>query len=336
MYIVVISYINNLCYYATKILVILGTNKNLENVDIFDKTRLKKLTNMLDFLKKFIYNNFALLGNKEENMSKTKILIVDDNKEFVKLLTIYINSQSDMEVVASTYDGKNAVELIKKHNPDILLLDVIMPEKDGLSVLEEISNSEELKRPTTVVMSAIGQEKITQKAIALGATYYVVKPFDMETLVDRLRDLLDSSSGYEGVGFDMCYSKSVVNNNSKPTTPIEVRVTNIIHDVGVPAHIKGYQYIREAILLAVKDEDIINAITKTLYPTLASMFSTTPSRVERAIRHAIEVAWNRGQIEVHDKIFGYTVNSNKGKPTNSEFIAMIADRLRLEDKATIS
>ena len=269
-------------------------------------------------------------------MSKTKILIVDDNKEFVKLLTVYINSQSDMEVVDSACDGKNALQLIKKHNPDILLLDVIMPEKDGLSVLEEISNSEDLKRPTTVVMSAIGQEKITQKAIALGGTYYVVKPFDMETLVERLRDLLETNSGYEGAGFDMCYSKPVVNNNSKPTTPMEVRVTNIIHDVGVPAHIKGYQYIREAILLAVKDEDIINAITKTLYPTLASMFSTTPSRVERAIRHAIEVAWNRGQIEVHDKIFGYTVNSNKGKPTNSEFIAMIADRLRLEDKATIS
>ncbi len=269
-------------------------------------------------------------------MSKTKILIVDDNKEFVKLLTVYINSQNDMEVVDSSYDGKNVVNLIKKHNPDVLLLDVIMPEKDGLTVLEEISNEENLKRPTTVVMSAIGQEKITQKAIALGATYYVVKPFDMEILVDRLRDLLDNPVGYEGTGFNMCYPNSTQNLKSKHGTPIEVRVTNIIHDVGVPAHIKGYQYIREAILLAVKDEDIINAITKTLYPTLASMFSTTPSRVERAIRHAIEVAWNRGQIEVHDKIFGYTVNSNKGKPTNSEFIAMIADRLRLEDKATIN
>lgn len=268
-------------------------------------------------------------------MEKTKILIVDDNKEFVKLLTSYINSQNDMEVVMSAHDGQNAVELIKKYSPDVLLLDIIMPEKDGLSVLEDIVKESDLKRPTTIVMSAIGQEKITQKAIALGATYYVVKPFDMETLVERLRDLLENTSGYEGDGFNMCYSKTTVNANQKPTTPMEVRVTNIIHDVGVPAHIKGYQYIREAIILAVKDEEIINAITKTLYPSLATMFNTTPSRVERAIRHAIEVAWNRGQIEMHDKIFGYTVNSNKGKPTNSEFIAMIADRLRLEEKATV-
>ncbi len=268
-------------------------------------------------------------------MEKTKILVVDDNKEFVKLLTTFINSQNDMEVVATANDGKNTVELIKKHKPDILLLDIIMPEKDGLAVLEDIIQEKEMEKPTIVIMSAIGQEKITQKAIALGATYYVVKPFDMGTLVDRLRDFLDNSSGYEGSNFNTCYSNKTLANNKKPSTPMEVRVTNIIHDVGVPAHIKGYQYIREAIILAVNDEDIINSITKVLYPTLANMFSTTSSRVERAIRHAIEVAWNRGQIEVHDKIFGYTVNSNKGKPTNSEFIAMIADRIRLEEKSAV-
>ncbi len=269
-------------------------------------------------------------------MNKTKVMIVDDNKEFVKLLTIYINSQDDMEVISSAFDGQDIIELIKTNTPDILLLDIIMPEKDGLSVLEDMVKDSELKRPTTIVMSAIGQERITQKAIALGATYYVVKPFDMETLVERLRDLLNNEHGYEDANANMCYTKTTINSNLKSTTPMEVRVTNIIHDVGVPAHIKGYQYIREAIILAVKNEDIINAITKTLYPTLASMFKTTPSRVERAIRHAIEVAWNRGQIEMHDKIFGYTVNSNKGKPTNSEFIAMIADKLRLEERAVIS
>ena len=208
-----------------------------------------------------------------------------------------------------------------------------MPEKDGLGVLEDLVKDSDIdEKPTVIVMSAIGQEKITQKAIALGATYYVVKPFDMATLVDRLRDLLEEDSGDKSA---MYYTKTTINSSSKSSTPMEVRVTNIIHDIGVPAHIKGYQYIREAILLAIDNEEIINAITKTLYPTLASKFSTTPSRVERAIRHAIEVAWNRGQIEMHDKIFGYTVNSNKGKPTNSEFIAMIADKLRLEDKAAI-
>ncbi len=269
-------------------------------------------------------------------MNKSKIMIVDDNKEFVKLLTVYINSQDDMEVVSSAFDGQDIVKMIKENEPDILLLDIIMPEKDGLAVLEDMVKDSELKRPITIVMSAIGQERITQKAIALGATYYVVKPFDMETLVDRLRDLLDTTLEYENSGTNMCYTKTTINSNLKSSTPMEVRVTNIIHDVGVPAHIKGYQYIREAIMLAIKNEDIINAITKTLYPTLATMFKTTPSRVERAIRHAIEVAWNRGQIEMHDKIFGYTVNSNKGKPTNSEFIAMIADKLRLEDKAVIA
>lgn len=267
--------------------------------------------------------------------SKAKIVIVDDNKEFVKLLSMYINTQEDMEVIESTSDGKNVLNIIKKHNPDILLLDIIMPEKDGLAVLEEMVKENDIKVPTTIVMSAIGQEKITQKAISLGATYYVVKPFDMSTLVERLRDLLANDEAYDSTNTTMYYTKADMNNKSISDTSLEVRATNIIHDVGVPAHIKGYQYIREAILLAVKNEEIINSITKALYPTLARKFNTTPSRVERAIRHAIEVAWNRGQIEMHDKIFGYTVNSNKGKPTNSEFIAMIADRLRLEDRATI-
>lgn len=262
--------------------------------------------------------------------NKTRVMIVDDNKDFVKLLTMYINTQEDMEVVHTAFDGQGVIEVIKEKNPDVLLLDIIMPERDGLAVLEEMVKNEDTTMPTTIVMSAIGQEKITQKAIALGATYYVVKPFDMGTLTDRLRDLLSNEVVVEMKNQSVCCGKSIPKTND---ISVEVRTTNMIHDVGVPAHIKGYQYIREAILLAVENEEIINAITKTLYPTLARKFNTTPSRVERAIRHAIEVAWNRGQIEMHDKIFGYTVNSNKGKPTNSEFIAMIADRLRLEAKS---
>ena len=262
--------------------------------------------------------------------NKTKVMIVDDNKEFVKLLTMYINTQEDMEVIYTAFDGQGVINKIKEKNPDILLLDIIMPERDGLGVLEDMIKDKETSMPTTIVMSAIGQEKITQKAIALGATYYVVKPFDMATLVERIRDLLSNEILVDVKTQAICCSK---NNSKVNDISLEVRTTNMIHDVGVPAHIKGYQYIREAILLAVENEDIINAITKNLYPTLARKFNTTPSRVERAIRHAIEVAWNRGQIEMHDKIFGYTVNSNKGKPTNSEFIAMIADRLRLESKS---
>ncbi|MEG2310424.1 MAG: sporulation transcription factor Spo0A [Clostridia bacterium] len=268
-------------------------------------------------------------------MTKTKVMIVDDNKEFVRLLTMFINSQNDMEVVAIANDGLNVLDIISKNTPDVLLLDIIMPERDGLTVLEDMVKATDFKTPVTVVMSAIGQEKITQKAIALGATYYVVKPFDMATLIDRIRDLLRVDNGFVQTNASMSYTQTTLNSSVKTNVPMEVRVTNIIHDVGVPAHIKGYQYIREGIMLAVKNEDIINSITKTLYPTLATTFATTPSRVERAIRHAIEVAWNRGQIEMHDKIFGYTVNSNKGKPTNSEFIAMISDKLRLEEKSAL-
>ena len=258
--------------------------------------------------------------------NKTKIMVVDDNKEFVKLINMYINSQKDMVALDPLYDGTNAISAIKQSKPDVLLLDVVMPEKDGLTVLEELSDEVGMEKPLIVIMSAIGQEKVTQKAISLGATYYVVKPFDMITLIDRVRDILKEKDEVKEE-----YMVAYGNKN----LPLEVRVTQMIHDVGVPAHIKGYQYIREAIMLAVNDEDIINSITKTLYPTLSEKFNTTPSRVERAIRHAIEVAWNRGQIEMHEKIFGYTVNSNKGKPTNSEFIAMIADRIRLSEKVTV-
>lgn len=258
---------------------------------------------------------------------KLKIMVVDDNKEFVKLLTMFVDSQKDMEVVGNLNDGNSVVTKIKEWKPDVLLLDIIMPEKDGLAVLEELEDSVFEKKPFIVMMSAIGQEKITQKALSLGAMYYVIKPFDLETLIGRLRELVVSTSVfYESNGAKYVSSRP----NRQKSEPLEVKVTNLIHDLGVPAHIKGYQYLREAIILSVNNEEIINAVTKTLYPLLSKKYETTPSRVERAIRHAIEVAWNRGEIAVHDKIFGYTVNSNKGKPTNSEFIALLSDKIRLE------
>ena len=259
---------------------------------------------------------------------KLKVMIVDDNKEFLRLLSMFVDSQSDMQVIGTLNDGLNVVAKIKEWKPDVLLLDIIMPEKDGLAVLEELEETTLEKMPYVVVMSAIGQERITHKAISLGAMYYVVKPFDLETLTDRLRDVTmsESSKLYEVRGTKYISARQ----NKRVGEPVEVKVTNLIHDLGVPAHIKGYQYLREAIIASVDNEEMINAVTKTLYPLLSKKFNTTPSRVERAIRHAIEVAWNRGEIAVHDKIFGYTVNSNKGKPTNSEFIALLADKIRLE------
>lgn len=257
---------------------------------------------------------------------KTKIMIVDDNTEFVNLLETYINSQKDMEVVAIAYNGINVIELIDSKKPDILLLDIVMPDRDGLDVLEDLIDYDEAKKMITIIMSSIGQEKITQKAISLGATYYVLKPFDMKSLVDRIRNfILEALNNNQ--------SDKLVSGDDKVIISMEVRITNLMHNIGVPAHIKGYQYLREAIRLVIEDDDIMCAITKELYPCLAEKFNTTPSRVERAMRHAIEVSWNRGQVAMHEAIFGYTVKSNRGKPTNSEFIAMIADKLNLEDKA---
>ena len=261
---------------------------------------------------------------------KLKVMMLDDNQEFINMLEDYINMQVDMCCTHKGYNGVDVVKIIKEKSPDVLLLDIVMPEVDGISVLDEIIKSKFDKPPLIIIMSSIGQEKITKKAISLGATYYVVKPFDMGNLLNRIRDL--SNDENKVTDFNI-YSSRINLDSQNLNSSAEVKVTKIIHDIGVPAHIKGYQFVREAILMAIKDEDVINSVTKGLYPNLAKMFSTTPSRVERAIRHAIEVAWNRGQIEVHEKIFGYTVNSNKGKPTNSEFIAMISDQIRLETKS---
>ena len=187
------------------------------------------------------------------------------------------------------------------------------------------------------MLSAVGQDKITQKAISLGAEYYIVKPFDIELLMKRIKDFKFYQPGTITGNYLSREIKpqfiDIAPENKKNEENLEALVTNIIHEVGVPAHIKGYQYLREAIMMVVNDIDVINQITKQLYPDIAKKFSTTPSRVERAIRHAIEVAWGRGQTDVVESIFGYTVSAAKGKPTNSEFIAMISDKLRLELKS---
>ncbi len=262
--------------------------------------------------------------------SKTQIVIADDNKEFSSILCEYLNSQNDMEVTGVAKDGNEACDLIAERLPDIVILDIIMPHLDGLGVLEKMRSMSLKKRPTFIILSAVGQDKITQRALALGAEYYIVKPFDMEVLVSRIRQLKDG--GHSPVIKSDCTMETKTHYHAPVQRNLEVEVTNIMHEIGVPAHIKGYQYLRDAIMMVVKDLDIINSITKQLYPSIAHGYNTTPSRVERAIRHAIEVAWSRGQVEAIDALFGYTVSIGKGKPTNSEFIAMVADKLRLEMK----
>lgn len=267
---------------------------------------------------------------------KITVLIADDNTEFAKTLTGYLEKQDDMEVIGVAKDGNEAFEMITNAQPDIILLDVIMPHLDGIGVLEKLNSVNLQKHPLCIMLSAVGQDKITQRAINLGAEYYVVKPFDIELLIKRIKELKNYQStpvknNFIGKEIKAQYIE-LSPEKQKDEKNLEALVTNVIHEVGVPAHIKGYQYLREAIMMVVNDIEIINQITKQLYPDIAKTFGTTPSRVERAIRHAIEVAWSRGQLDAVDGIFGYTVSASKGKPTNSEFIAMIADKLRLELK----
>ena len=242
-----------------------------------------------------------------------------------------------MEVIGLAKDGEEAIDMITNIAPDVVLLDVIMPHLDGIGVLEKINMIKSEKKPTCIMLSAVGQDNITQRAISLGAEYYVVKPFDIELLIKRIRQLKDFKPSQNSNNFISREIKTqyidISPEEKKNEENLEALVTNVIHEVGVPAHIKGYQYLREAIIMVVKDIDVINQITKSLYPQIAFKFNTTPSRVERAIRHAIEVAWGRGDQKTVENIFGYTISAAKGKPTNSEFIAMIADKLRLELKS---
>ncbi|MGI6113577.1 MAG: sporulation transcription factor Spo0A [Mahellales bacterium] len=258
-------------------------------------------------------------------MKKIKVLIADDNKDFCDIMNEYLSRQEDIEVVGIANDGVEAVDLITNTSPDVIVLDIIMPHLDGLGVLERINSLALENYPKVIVLSAVGQDKITQKAITLGADYYVVKPFDMEIFVRRIRELTTKKET-ESI------KKIHVVTKAKGVTSIESEITSIIHEIGVPAHIKGYQYLREAIMMVVNNIELLSAITKELYPGIAVKFNTTPSRVERAIRHAIEVAWSRGRVDTINKLFGYTVHDKKGKPTNGEFIAMVADKLRLDTK----
>ena len=271
---------------------------------------------------------------------KITILIADDNPDFANTLTSYIEEDDELEIIAVARDGKEAVEMILNTQPDVALLDVIMPHLDGIGVLEKINAAEMKKFPLCIMLSAVGQDKITQRALELGAEYYVIKPFDITLLLKRIKEIrLYQPTQFKNSNLNNVNREikapyiEISPEKKKDQENLEALVTNIIHEVGVPAHIKGYQYLREAIMMVVNNIDIINQITKQLYPDIAIKYHTTPSRVERAIRHAIEVAWGRGQTEAVENIFGYTISAAKGKPTNSEFIAMIADKLRLELKS---
>ena len=265
-------------------------------------------------------------------MKKIKIGIVDDNQDFCEVVMDYLNKQNNIEVIFTAPDGIKAIEYLENENtcPDILILDLIMPHMDGFGVLEHLGSKELNKYPRVIMTSAVGQDSIIQKAMELGAQYYLVKPVNMKLLIKRINQLDNSIVG--AFDDDSHLRKALVMKDSVVNNDLEIDITNLIHEIGVPAHIKGYQYLRDAITLVVNRMEYLNAVTKELYPAIAAINNTTPSRVERAIRHAIEIAWNRGKLETLENLFGYTVQQDKGNPTNSEFIAIIADKLRLERK----
>ena len=248
------------------------------------------------------------------------VFIADSNEDFCASLTAALQQAGGYKVIGTAADGEQAIAQICKWKPDMLVLDLMLSKQDGLSVLKAVKELD--KQPAVLATSCFVTDYVSNAAAALGVRYLMLKPCDLTALVMRMNEIRGGES------------LRVVSGRRMDPTNIEAMVTGIIHEIGVPAHIKGYQYLREAIMIAVNDMDVINALTKVLYPMVAKKFDTTPSRVERAIRHAIEVAWDRGDLDTLQRFFGYTVNSTKGKPTNSEFIALIADKLQLQLKSS--
>lgn len=256
-------------------------------------------------------------------MEKFSVLIADDNKAFADNLKEYLRTKEDIATVETAYDGEEAYAMIMETKPDIVLVDIIMPKRDGLSVMQKLAGSHLAKKPMCIAVSVTGSERIMQAAQEAGAEYYLLKPQSEEAVYDTIRSFGTRAGRTE---FE------VVSSEESKSYDLESMVTEFIHELGVPAHIKGYQYVRTAIMMVVENMELLNYITKQLYPVIAKKYSTTSSRVERAIRHSIEVAWSRGRPETMNRIFGYTIDTGKGKPTNSEFIAMVADRIRLQLK----
>lgn len=249
---------------------------------------------------------------------KRRVLLGDSADEFRRILAQAISEEDDLEVAGVSGDGEELLSLIRTTKPDVVVMDVVLSGMDGLAVLDEL----EEPRPKVLMLSGFAGSALAEQAARRGADYYMLKPCRIASVLERVRQLC------------AVREEEPEEADEEARQNLERQVTAIIHEIGVPAHIKGYQYLREAISLAVEDMDVINAVTKVLYPAVAKRFGTTASRVERAIRHAIEVAWDRGDLETLQKYFGYTVSNAKGKPTNSEFIAMIADRISLSRRGS--
>lgn len=246
----------------------------------------------------------------------TNILMIDDNKNLIEMIKEYFKDNENVNIILEAYDGEEGIKTIEKNkdNIDLIVLDLIMPNKDGFYVLEEMK-----KRGInikTIVATSYNAAEVIREVSEYGVSYYVLKPFDLETLEKRINDIMNKQTNNENIDFY--------------TSNLQISITKMLHELGIPSHIKGYQYIREAVNIIFEYPEIIGGITKELYPALADKFNTTVSRVERAIRHAIEVSWNRGNLDFMEELFGFSVDIDKAKPTNSEFMVTIADKLRLD------
>ena len=250
-------------------------------------------------------------------MERTRILIIDDNKSLVQMIKEYFSDHADIKITLEAYDGAEGFRLIetKKEEYDIVLLDLIMPNKDGIAVLEEMKKKDINKK--VIVLTSYNPQDMIRKVSEMGASYFMLKPFELVDLENRIIEVAEGIK-YGGKTIDLYHNN------------LQKSITNTLHELGVPSHIKGYQYIREGITLVYQNPELVGGITKELYPEIAKKYETTVSRVERAIRHAIEVSWNRGNWQLMEEIFGHSVDIDKAKPTNSEFIVTVADKLRLE------
>lgn len=272
-------------------------------------------------------------------MENVNVVIVDDNPMILNTLDEVISSEAGLSVIGRADNGKDAIDMIKDTQPDVVLLYLVMPQMDGITVVENIKKKTSmLKNPAFIILSAVGGEQMTEEAFQAGANYFLMKPFDKDILVNKIRRIGKRpvrpvpGKVLEAPLKAATPEEAAMNREEYMKEHLETDITKMLHELGIPAHIKGYQYLRDAISMVVRDREMMEAVTKILYPEIAKKNYTSSSRVERAIRHAIEVAWGRGSLEVIDELFGYTISTGKGKPTNSEFIALIADKICLDYK----
>ena len=245
-------------------------------------------------------------------------MLADDNSSMLRLLTDYFARKDDIEVVDSVSDGSEVMAAVMQHGPDVLVMDIIMPHRDGFMALEELSQMDELLRPKVIVLTGLSRDDFIMRAIRMGASYYMVKPFDMHLLYSRIQEVMDESAA--------CMPEK--QEAAQAPESVDEQITNLFLTLGIPAHIKGYQYLRTAVHMVLNNHDVINRITKELYPGIAQNYNTSASKVERAMRHAIEVAWSRGRLDTVNKMYGYKVFDAMDKPTNGEFISCVSEKIK--------